>query len=177
MHAVLIGLAAAAIVAYVIGRQLVGEPMRGKRLIVLPAILTVIGVTDLNSHQHHLQPIDIGCIAVGAVIVALIGLAQGWAMRLESRDGVLWAQMPVKSLWLWVALVGSRIAMTVVAVGLHAHVAGSSAPILFMLGVNRLGQAAVVASRAVRAGIPFAPEKDGKAFLADMFADQGHRGA
>ncbi|MDX6355501.1 MAG: hypothetical protein QOF98_2404, partial [Streptomyces sp.] len=38
-----------AIVAYVIGRQVLGEPLRGKRVVLLPVILTVIGLTRLNS--------------------------------------------------------------------------------------------------------------------------------
>jgi hypothetical protein len=172
MHAVLVGLVAAAIVVYVIGRQLIGEPMRGKRLIVLPLILTVVGLTDLNSTSHPLRAADIGCLAVGAVIVAAIGLAQGRAMRLESRDAVLWVQLPAKGLWLWLVLVASRLAMTGIAVGLHAHVAGSTTPILLLLGVNRMAQAAIVATRAVRAGIPFAPEKDGNSLLSGMFPAQ-----
>jgi hypothetical protein len=173
MHDVMIGLAAAAIVAYVIGRQLIGEPLRGKRLIVLPAVLTVIGALDLHSGGRQLRTVDLVCLVVSGLIGAGIGVAQGRSMRLESRDGALWAQLPVKGLWLWLALVLSRIAMTVLASGLHAHVAASIAPILLLLGVNRLAQAAVVAPRAVLAGIPFAPEKDGKPFLAGMFAHDG----
>jgi hypothetical protein len=170
MHAVLIGLAAVAIVVYVIGRQLVGEPMRGRRLIVLPAILAVIGLIDLSNNGRHPRPVDIVCIAVSAVIAAAIGLAQGRVMRLESRDGALWAQLPVKGLWLWLALIASRVAIIVVASGLHAHVVASTAPILLTLGINRLGQAAVIAARSISAGIPFAPEKDGQVFLAGVFA-------
>jgi hypothetical protein len=170
MHAVLVGLAAAAIVVYVIGRQLMGEALRGKRLIVLPAVLAVIGELDLNNSGQHPRPIDIVCIVISGVIVAGIGLAQGRMMRLESRDGVLWAQMPAKGLWLWLTLVVSRLAMSLLASGVHAHVAASSAPILLLLGVNRLSQAAIVAPRAFTAGVPFAPEKDGQTFLAGMFA-------
>ena len=38
-----------------------------------------------------------------------------------------------------------------------------------MLGLNRAAQALVVAPRAVAAGIPFAPEKDGTVFGASWF--------
>jgi hypothetical protein len=170
MHAVLIGLAVAAIVVYVIGRQLVGEPMRGKRLIVLPAILTVVGALDLNSAHRHIGSADIVCLVIGGVVVAGIGLAQGRIMRLESRNGTLWAQLPVKGLWFWLALIVSRLTLTGLALGVHAHVAASTSTVVLMLGINRLGQAAVVGSRAVVAGIPFAPEKDGQTFLAGLFA-------
>jgi hypothetical protein len=40
-------LAVIAIIGYVIGCQLMGEPLRGKRVVVLPVILAVIGVVDL----------------------------------------------------------------------------------------------------------------------------------
>jgi hypothetical protein len=174
MHAVLIGLAVVAIVGYVIGRQLAGEPLRGRRLIILPIVLTVIGAVDLHGKGHLIRPVDIACIAASGLIVAAIGALQGRSMRLESRGGTLWGQLPVKDLWLWLALVLSRMAMTALAYALHAHVAASTEPILLLLGVNRLAQAAVVASRAVIAGIPFAPEKDGQTFLGGMF--DGSRG-
>jgi hypothetical protein len=157
-------LAAIAIVCFVIGRQLMGEPLHGKRLIVLPLILAVIGFTDLGKHGHHPTTTDVACLAVSAVIAAAIGAGQGAMMRLESRDSALWGKMPVRALWLWAGLVASRIVMTVIASGLHAHVAASTAPILLMLGINRLGQAAVVTARALTMGVPFAPERDGRSF-------------
>lgn len=169
MHAVIIGAAVVAIVAYVIRRQLAGEPLRGKRLIVLPAVLTVVGGLDLHSSHRAVQPVDIACLVIGGLLVAGIGLAQGRIMRLESHDGYLWAQMPASGLWLWAGLVASRLTMTAVAAGTHAHVASSSSTILLMLGINRLAQAAIVAPRAIAAGIPFAPEKNGETFLAGMF--------
>jgi hypothetical protein len=46
---------------------------------------------------------------------------------------------------------------------------GSTAPLLFTLGLNRLGQGAVIAVRAMLAGIPFAPEKDGSTFGSGAF--------
>src|SRR5271156_4276013 len=127
-----------AIVGYVIGRQLFGEHLRGKRLIALPVVLAVIGGTELGGHGHHLGASDIALIAVGAAVAACIGIAQGSMMRLEARDGTLWGQMPGRSLWLWLALVLSRVVLIVVASRLGAHVAGSTAPILLTLGINRL---------------------------------------
>ncbi|MDJ1138270.1 DUF1453 domain-containing protein [Streptomyces iconiensis] len=157
-------LAAIGIVLFVLVRQLRGEPLRGKRLIVLPAILAVIGFATLARGGHHLTAADLACLVIGAVIAAGIGAAQGAQLGLEPRDGALWSRMPVRGLWLWLALVASRVVMTVVAVALDAHVAASSAPILLLLGVNRLGQAAVVTPRALSSGVPFAPEKDGRPF-------------
>jgi hypothetical protein len=153
------------IVAYVIGRQVLGEPLRGKRVMLLPVILTVIGLTRLNSGGHTVQADDVAFLVAGAVVALAIGAAQGSVMRLEARDGGLWGRMPLRGLWLWVALVGARVALTVLASASGAHVAASTAPIVLLLGVNRLGQAAIITLRAQAAGIPFSPEKDGKVFL------------
>jgi hypothetical protein len=158
-----------AIVGYVIGRQLLGEHLRGKRLIMLPVLLSVIGGTELFGHGHHLRTADISLIVVGAIVAAAIGIGQGSMMRLQARDGTLWGQMPRRSLWLWLALLLSRVVLIVVASQVGAHVAASTAPILLTLGINRLAQAAVVAPRALAAGIPFTPEKHGSTFLAQVF--------
>jgi hypothetical protein len=168
-------LAVIAIVAYVIGRQLLGESLRGKRVILLPAVLAVIGVTRLGGSGHPVRTVDVVCLAVSALIALGIGLGQGAMMRLEARDGGLWGRMPARSLLLWAALIASRVAMTVLASALGAHVAASSAPIILLLGVNRLGQAAVITRRALNSGIPFAKEKDGSVFLAGRLEGLGSR--
>ncbi|MCW2527986.1 MAG: hypothetical protein JWM76_2846 [Pseudonocardiales bacterium] len=157
-----------AIIAYVIGRQLIGEPLRGRRVILLPAILTVVGFVDLGGDKTPVRPVDVVCLVIGAVFVTGIGLAQGAVMRLESRDGSLWGQLPVKGLWLWLLLLATRVLMTLVADGVDAKVAASTSTILLMLGLSRLAQAAVVVPRAMSARIPFAPEKDGRTFLAGL---------
>jgi hypothetical protein len=157
------------IVVYVIGRQLIGEPLRGRRLMLLPAILVVLGSTSLVGHGQHLVTSDIVIIAMGGVVAAVIGAVQGSRMRLEARNGTLWGQMPVSSLWLWLALVISRVIMIVVASNVGAHIAAGAAPILLTLGINRLAQAAVVAPRALGAGIAFSPERSGSTFVESVF--------
>jgi hypothetical protein len=44
-----------------------------------------------------------------------------------------------------------------------------------MLGLNRAVQALVVVPRAIAAGIPFAPEKDGSVFGASWFSGSASR--
>jgi hypothetical protein len=157
------------IIAYVIGRQLIGEALRGRRLMLLPAILVVIGATSLVGHGQHLVASDVVIISIGGVVAACIGVVQGSKMRLEAKNGTLWGQMPMSSLWWWLALVISRVIMIAVASVIGAHVAAGTAPILLTLGINRLAQAAVVAPRALAAGIPFSPEKNGSTFLGGVF--------
>jgi hypothetical protein len=161
-------LAVVGIIAFVVLRQIRGEALRGKRAVLLPAILTVIGFTDLHGQGGaHLGAADIAAIVIGVAGSALIGLGFGAVTRLEERGGYLWAQLPMSGLWLWGALFAWRALDFVIASCLHAHVAASSATLLFSLGVNRLAQAAVIVPRAMSMGVPFAPEKDGSSFLAD----------
>jgi hypothetical protein len=158
-------LAVIGVVGFVIYQQVAGQAVRGKRLIAAPAVLTVVGFLDLHGAKH-LHPADIVWLTVGAIGSLLIGLAFGAITRLESRNRALWAQLPLRGLWLWVGLIAWRALIMVLAAKSGAHVAASTTPLLFTLGLNRLGQAAVIATRAMAAGIPFAPEKDGRTFLS-----------
>jgi hypothetical protein len=169
-------LAVIGIIAYVMFKQVRGEALRGKRAVLLPAVLTVIGFTDLHaSNGSHLQHADIICITIGAAGSVLIGLAFGAVTRLESRGGYLWAQLPVWGLALWGAMFAWRGVSYLIADSMHAHVAASSSTLLFGLGLNRLAQAAVVVPRAMSMGVPFAPEKDGSSFLSGLFEQGGTR--
>ena len=161
-------LAVIGIVGFVIYQQIAGQKLQGKRLVVLPVVLTIIGFADLHGAKH-LHPADYVWLAVGAIGSLLIGLALGAITRIGSRDGVLWAKLPLRGLWLWAGLVAWRGLIMVLAARSGAHVAASTTPLLFTLGLNRLGQAAVIVPRALRAGIPFAPEKDGSMFLGAGF--------
>jgi hypothetical protein len=153
------------VVGFVIYQQVAGQAVQGRRLIVLPAVVTVIGFIDLHGAKN-IHTVDIVWLTVGAIGSLLIGLAFGAVTRLRERNGALWAQLPLRGLWLWVALIGWRALVMVLAAKSGAHVAASTTPLLFTLGLNRLGQAAVIAARAMAAGIPFAPEKDGRTFLS-----------
>jgi hypothetical protein len=167
-------LAVIGIIGFIIFKQVRGEPLRGKRAVLLPAILTVIGFTDLHgTNGAHLGTSDITALVIGTAGSALIGLAFGAVMRLEERGGYLWAQLPKRGLWLWGAMVAWRLVAFGLAEAMHAHVAASSSTLLFSLGVNRLAQAAVIVPRAMAMGVPFAPEKDGQTFLSGLFERNG----
>jgi hypothetical protein len=151
------------VVGFVIYQQVAGQAVQGRRLIVLPAVLTVVGFIDLRG---AIDTADIVWLTVGAVGSLLIGLAFGAITRLQERNGALWSQLPLRGLWLWVGLIAWRALIMVLAAKSGAHVAASTTPLLFTLGLNRLAQAAVIAARAMAAGISFAPEKDGRRFLS-----------
>jgi hypothetical protein len=152
------------VIGFVIYQQIAGQKVAGKRLIILPLILTVIGFVDLHGAKG-MHDSDYVWLAIGAAASLAIGLAFGLITKVQSRDGVLWTKLPVWGLLLWVGLFAVRGLIMVLASRTGAHVAASTTPLLFTLGLNRLGQSAVIATRAMLAGIPFAPEKDGSTFL------------
>jgi hypothetical protein len=157
------------IMAYSIGRQIAGEPLRVKRLIGLPAALTVIGIIEVaRSKGSAPTHMDLVLIGVGCAINAVIGIGQGRLMRLESRGGYLWGQMPKSVLWWWAAKIASGVVLDGIGHALGAQLATVSAVMLLRLGVNRLAQAAIVAPRGFATGVPFAPEPDK--------SGAGHRG-
>ncbi|MEV5952961.1 hypothetical protein AB0M11_04115 [Streptomyces sp. NPDC051987] len=57
--------AALAVVAFVIVRQVCGEPLRGRRLVVLPMVLAVVGLTGLDM-GGHLPTAGTACLVIGA---------------------------------------------------------------------------------------------------------------
>jgi hypothetical protein len=170
-------LAIIAAIGYSIYLQLKGQSLQAKRLLLLPAILTIIGFSDLYGVRHQLRADDILWITVGAAGSVLIGLAFGAITHLESRDGGLWARMPVRGLWLWGALVAWRVAILLPAAAMHAHIAASATPLLFVLGLNRLAQAGIIASRAMAAGIPFAPDNNERHGNHRNHGNHGHHGS
>lgn len=165
-------LAVIGVIGFVIYQQIAGQKLQGKRLVVLPAVLTIIGFANLHGAKG-LHSADYLWLTVGAVGSLLVGLAFGAITRLGSRDGVLWAKMPLRGLWLWAGLFAWRGLIMLIAARSGAHVAASTESLLFMLGINRLGQAAVIVPRAMLTGIPFAPEKNGRTFLAGGSGNAG----
>src|ERR1700743_2274838 len=155
-------LVAIAIIVFVVGQQLIGSALRGKRVVMLPLILTVIGVVEIASGKSHPHATDIILLVVGAAIAIVTGLGLGAMTRLERRDGFLWARLSTRGLWLWGGLIVSRLLIVGIAEGAGAHVAASTASILLILGLNRAAQSLVIVPRAIAAGIPFAPERAGR---------------
>jgi hypothetical protein len=146
----------AAAAGYVVVTQVRGQSLHAKRLVLLPAVVLVIGLAGLHG-MTGVSSADVACITASALIAAAIGCAQGRMTQLQSRDGALWGRLPARGLWLWAALVISRVAMMAVAHGIGAEAAASLDSVLVVLGVNRLAQAGMIASRATRAGLPLAP--------------------
>ena len=86
------------------------------------------------------------------------------------RGGYLWAQLPKPGLWLWGGLFVSRVVTAGIANVSGAHFAAGTAATLLALGLNRVAQLLVLVPRAIAAGIPLAPERNGRVFGASLLS-------
>ena len=148
---------ATAAVGWVLWSRMKGQPLQAKRLLVLPVVLTVLGVTDLTgSSAPHLTGKDIGFLAAGAGLAAVLGAARGATIELYPHGGELWQRYRPATVALWITLIAARLILLVIAAAAHASAGGGTSSLLLTLGVSLLAEAAIVAPRALSTGLPFA---------------------
>ncbi|MHB8508084.1 MAG: hypothetical protein ACYDGR_05465 [Candidatus Dormibacteria bacterium] len=142
--------------AYVIARQVIGEPVQLRRLVLLPLLLTVWATNTLDhGGLAALGPADGLLFVAGSVAAAALGLARGMSVHLFMREGVLWYRSTVSTLVLWAVSVATRALLLVTAHVLGATVTMGSGALLLTLGLTLGAQSLAVYMRGTRSGIPF----------------------
>ena len=154
-------LLAVAAVGWVLWSRMKGQPLKAKRLLVLPAVLTVLGITDLaGSSAPHLTPKDIGFLAGSVAISAVLGAARGATIELYPQGGELWQRYRLITAGLWITLIAAKLVVMVIAGAAGASAGGGTSSLLLSLGVSLLAEAAIVGPRALSTGLPFATGHD-----------------
>lgn len=149
---VLVGLVLAA-VGYVLASRIAGQPVNTRRLLVLPGVLTSMGLLNLSGAvSAGTRPLDLGLLVVGVAAAAGLGAARGASVTLAVRAGRPWLRYRAVTLAWWAATVAVRVGLTVLAHAAGATVAGSGPALLISAGVTLLAEGAVVAHRAVSTG-------------------------
>jgi hypothetical protein len=157
----LIILLAVAAVGWVLWSRMKGQPLKARRLLVLPAVLTVLGITDLTgSSAPHLTAKDIGFLVAAVGISAVLGAARGATIELYPHGGELWQRYRLITAGLWITLITAKIVEMVLAGAAGASAGGGTSSLLLSLGVSLLAEAAVVGPRALSTGLPFAADHD-----------------
>ncbi|HKS98238.1 MAG TPA: hypothetical protein VJT31_01810 [Rugosimonospora sp.] len=143
-------------VGYVMWQRLTGVPLQAKRLVVLPAILLILGGYQLRG--HHITTMDAVLLAAELAVAVGLGLVRGTTIRLYEQAGHLWYRYRPLTIVVWLVSAVARVGM-----GLGGHVLGSTlatgATLMLMVGATFIGEAAVVGARAMRTGVPFAPDR------------------
>jgi hypothetical protein len=156
----LIILLAVAAVGYVLWSRLKGQPLEAKRLLVLPVILIVVGVTDITgSSAPHLNGSDLAFLGVGVAIAVALGAARGATMELYPNGGELWQRYRLVTVALWLALIAAKLVLAAIAAATGASAGGGTNTLLLTLGVSLLAEAAIVGPRALSTGVPFAADR------------------
>jgi hypothetical protein len=149
-------LLAVALLVYVIGRRLLGEPIQQRRLLVLPLLVVAAGVYQLG-HVGHLAAVDLAVILGEAVLAVGIGAARGFTIQVYVRDGHLWQRYRWTTIVVWLVAIGIRLGAAYAGHAAGATSAALSAAALLVLGLSFAAEGAAVGYRALRLGAPFAP--------------------
>ncbi|MBE1463508.1 DUF1453 family protein [Kibdelosporangium phytohabitans] len=136
-----------AVIAYVLGRRLLGEPVQGKRLLLLPAVLLGAGLLDLTKVAQ--SPASIWFLIATTVLSAVLGLLRGASTRVFEKDGVVHLRYTVMTLVLWAANIAVKFGAGAV-LGTVAPNADRGNGMMFTLGAGLLAEGLVVLSKAVR---------------------------
>lgn len=153
-----------AVLVFVIGRRLAGAPLTPQRMLVVPGVLTAIGLYQLTA--AHVTAGLVALLGVEAVLGIGFGLVRGLTIRVYERGGHLWYRYTPLTIALWVAAIAARIGVAVAAHGMGVD--ASSTTLLGAFGLSLLAEAAIVLPRARRTGIPFAPDRRTARAAADL---------
>ena len=138
----------------IVGR-LQGRPLRQRRLLVIPGVLSVVGLAELGG--VHLTMLAIVLMALQIVISIGVGALRGWTVHLYERDGFLWMRYRWTTLALWLLTIVIRVGFVAGAQITGAGTGGSQV-LMVGLGLGLLGEGVMVAWRANALGIPYAPD-------------------
>jgi hypothetical protein len=151
----------AALVVWVLTRQLQARPVVARKLFVLPLVLVVVGIASLNSATSkggvHFTSTDATWLAIDLAVTMIFGVFRGSSIRLYAQDGVLWRKGTWVTLVGWVLSLAVRGGIGVLASDHGAKLVASSA-LALSFGVSLAVQGAVVYLRGLRAGTPFAAD-------------------
>ena len=130
----------AAAIVYVLARRLMGEPAVGQRLLVLPAVLGVIGLTQTSVHSLS----ALAVLVVSAALSVVFGLLRGLTIRTYEQDGIVMLRYTAMTIVVWVASIGARFAL-----GFVTNSSGSNG-LMLVVGAGLLAEGLVVLAKAVR---------------------------
>ncbi|MEO6958127.1 MAG: hypothetical protein ABI137_15400 [Antricoccus sp.] len=152
-----------AAICYVLWSRMQGRPLQARRLLVLPLVLTVLGIFDLTAASApHLAPKDIAFLAASITLSVVLGAARGATIELYPQQDALWQRYRRSTVALWVVLITLKIVLAAVASFAHAQAGGGTNSLMLSLGLSLLAEAAIVGPRALSTGLPFAPHDDNK---------------
>lgn len=159
-----------AAIGYVLVRRFLGEPAQAKRMLILPAVLTVIGFTNL----HGIAGSAIVALVVTALLSIGLGALRGASIKVYRQDGVVFMRYTWVTLVLWVLNVAVKVGATLL-LGVFDQGAASALGNTTMLtiGLGMLVEGVVALAKALRGGhqVIWEKGKDGAPHRTSPFLD------
>jgi len=142
-----------AAVGYVLARRMIGEPAQAKRMLVLPAVLSVIGLSDVSGHVK--SPVSLLFLVATAAVSVVLGALRGVSVRISRRDGLAFVRYTGFTVVLWVVNLAIKFGANLLLGGIDRTDAGAVGnSLLLTLGLGLLAEGLVVLYRALRTGHP-----------------------
>ncbi|MFD9698639.1 DUF1453 domain-containing protein [Lentzea sp. NPDC059081] len=138
----------AAAIVYVLARRLMGEPAVGKRLLLLPVVLGVIGLSQMSAHSVD----AVVFLVVSAVLSVVFGVLRGLTIRTYEQNGIVMLRYTAMTVVLWVASIVARIALGFVTNLVDPGAVQTGNGLMLVVGAGLLAEGLVVMSKAVRVG-------------------------
>lgn len=139
---------AVAAVSYLMYRRYVGDVLQAKRLLVLPAVLTIVGLSSMGN-PRGLSVAALALVGVSVAVSLVLGVLRGLTVVVDDRDGVAWMRYRVVTLVLWAVNIAAKVGL-----GVLAHLVGAAdsagTGVMAALGVGILAESLVVLARAMR---------------------------
>lgn len=105
-----------AAVGYALVSRIAGQPVNTRRLLLLPGVLTVMGLLQLSGAvSAGVRPQDLGLLAQGLGAAAGLDVARGATVTVSVRGGRPWLRYRAFTLALWAATVAVRVGLTTLA--------------------------------------------------------------
>ncbi|WP_275292141.1 DUF1453 domain-containing protein [Amycolatopsis sp. La24] len=140
-----------AAVGYLMVRRMIGEPAQAKQMLILPAILSVVGLSTVSGDVKTAASL-VFLIGTAAISVVL-GVLRGYSVRISRRDGTAFVRYTPVTVGLWVANIVVKIGVNVALDAFAPQDSGGvSNSMLLTIGVGILAEGLVVLYRALRAG-------------------------
>ncbi|MDT7783915.1 MAG: hypothetical protein QOF58_2334 [Pseudonocardiales bacterium] len=136
----------AAAIIYVMARRLMGEPAVGKRLLVLPVVLGIIGLTQTSAHSVT----AIVFLVAGAALSVVFGLLRGLTIRTYEQNGIVMLRYTAVTIVLWLASIAARLAAGFVMNLIDPGAVQSGNGLMLVVGAGLLAEGLVVMAKAVR---------------------------
>ena len=132
-----------AAIIYVMARRLVGEPAVGKRLLLLPAVLGVIGLAQ--SSVHSLSAVVF--LGASVALSLVFGLLRGLTIRTYEQNGIVMLRYTPMTVVLWVVSIAARFAAGFV---MSPSAVPPGKGLMLVAGAGLLAEGLVVMTKAVR---------------------------